>query len=809
MTNEKCKTTDGTPPHLSFRILHFLFPSHRVLCVLCGEFSCFLVLLGFATPLRAAEICSSLLPDGLGVNIHFTDPRPGEMKMLAEGGFRWVRMDFNWNGTERQAGQYDFAAYDRLMAALAPHNIRAMLILDYSNRLYDNGLSPCSDAGRAAFARWAAAAAKHFQSRGILWEMYNEPNIGFWKPKPDVQQYIKLAMEVGRALRAAAPQETYIGPATSTIDMTFLEACFQAGLLEYWSAVSVHPYRQKDPETAAAEYARLRQLIGRYAPKGKQVPILSGEWGYSAVWGKMDPAKQGRMLPRQWLTNLANDLPLSIWYDWHDDGTNPKDAEHHFGTVAHAYTAGREPVYDPKPTYLAAKTFTRTLAGLRFNKRLAVGGDGDYVLLLAEGDRQRLAVWTTAATPHCAVIPVSPGRFAVIGHTGESLPSPSAGERGLAVTLTDAPRYLVPEQPNDLLRVAAAWQRAPLEIRLPAQRGAKLALSATNPLGRPLRLSAGAGDGVEVPPGARAELATSFDVPRTVDPSPLRVELKIGGLGSVAQLTQTIATNPLSVLLLPPAGKSLCVRVENPSGEPFSGTVELTDVTGLTLSTARVPLQLDAGQRQQTVSFTMAAAAEPSYRLGVRLADSQGDVQLQVAPTALRIVDDFGRYSDQTLADAYKILPDGDRKVVSTQTLAFGSPADGPPAPGLAALKIAYRFEQGWKFIRLAPAASLRAIEGKPRELLLWVYGDGSGNTLRLRFSDATGQTFQPSGEPMRWTGWRQVRFGLDGNSAGHWGGANDGTVHYPIHWDSLLLIDGPRRATQGEVYVAGPVLEY
>ena len=65
-----------------------------------------------------------VVPDALGVNIHFTDPKPGEMEMLAGAGFRWVRMDFNWGGTERKAGEYDFGAYDRLMAALDPHGVR-------------------------------------------------------------------------------------------------------------------------------------------------------------------------------------------------------------------------------------------------------------------------------------------------------------------------------------------------------------------------------------------------------------------------------------------------------------------------------------------------------------------------------------------------------------------------------------------------------------------------------------------------------------------------------------------------------------
>src|SRR3979409_768285 len=34
---------------------------------------------------------ASRIPQGLGVNIHFTDPQPGEVKMIADAGFRWVR----------------------------------------------------------------------------------------------------------------------------------------------------------------------------------------------------------------------------------------------------------------------------------------------------------------------------------------------------------------------------------------------------------------------------------------------------------------------------------------------------------------------------------------------------------------------------------------------------------------------------------------------------------------------------------------------------------------------------------------------
>ncbi|MCZ7634596.1 MAG: hypothetical protein M5U12_00080 [Verrucomicrobia bacterium] len=95
------------------------------------------------------------------------------------------------------------------------------------------------------------------------------------------------------------------------------------------------------------------------------------------------------------------------------------------------------------------------------------------------------------------------------------------------------------------------------------------------------------------------------------------------------------------------------------------------------------------------------------------------------------------------------------------------------------------------------------------REALgLWVYGDQSGNALRLRVTDSAGQTFQPNGPRLDWTGWRWVEFELkDLKSAGHWGGANDGVARGWLHLDTLLLVDSTRDATTGTLHFAGPVL--
>jgi polysaccharide biosynthesis protein PslG len=396
----------------------------------------------------------------LGVNIHFTDAQPGEVKMIAEAGFRWVRMDFKWDLTERERGRYDFSPYERLLKSLDEFQIRALFILDYGNPLYTEDKAVRTPEARAAFARWAAAAAKHFSGRGVLWEIFNEPNIKiFWPPTPNESEYTALALEVGRAFQTAAPNEKLMGPATSGIEFRFLEACFKADLLNYWSAVSVHPYRQRSPESAAAEYALLRVMVLNYrsatdsntTANQRDIPLISGEWGYSSAWPGMNEDKQAAMLARTLLTNAANGIPLSIWYDWRDDGPDPKEPEHHFGLVRQQYRAGQSPVYDPKPAYLAARTLSEQLKGYRFVERLTVGSDDDYVMVFGNRFEQRIVAWTTSASSHPVTIPSLNGAFNLTSLNGESGGHLTSDRGRVVIQVSTAPIYLIQTGNSDTL----------------------------------------------------------------------------------------------------------------------------------------------------------------------------------------------------------------------------------------------------------------------------------------------------------------------------------------------------------------------
>jgi hypothetical protein len=347
----------------------------------------------FPASVFASAFPEPVLPAGVGVNIHFTQGHEHDLDMISAAGFKFVRMDFNWAATERVEGSYDWSAYDELTANLERRGIRPYYILDYSNPLYEKE-SPSQPASIAAFARWAAAAAGHFQGRRVVWEIWNEPNGTFWKPNPNVGQYTALALATCQAVRKADPRAIIIAPASSGFPWRFLETVLNSGVLAYLDGVSVHPYRSSPPETVAGDYQRLRELIAHCAPKGRKIPILSGEWGYSSYTKGVSLQTQADFIARQQLFNLLSGVPVSIWYDWKNDGQNPANVHENSGTVTYDLKL--------KPAYVAIQTLTRELSGYRISGRYDTGNKADFMLVLTNTEGAvKLAAWTVDK-PHLA-----------------------------------------------------------------------------------------------------------------------------------------------------------------------------------------------------------------------------------------------------------------------------------------------------------------------------------------------------------------------------------------------------------------------
>ena len=228
-------------------------------------------------------------------------------------------------------------------------------------------------------------------------------------------RFNQLAIATGKTVKQHSPDTPLLGPGAFPGFTAFVESFAQSGALEYLDAFSVHPYRNCDwPEHALPGWSSLRQALSGGSRKrssnsshrrgvanntrddsdssrGATIPLVSSEWGYSALWptavmrkneGKdiFDPASptgcdealQAKFLPRMWLTNLMQGVRLSIWYNFKDGrlASGAGADQSHFGlvradpapsTAEGGQTEGYH--WPPKQGFFAARAFTRLLAG--------------------------------------------------------------------------------------------------------------------------------------------------------------------------------------------------------------------------------------------------------------------------------------------------------------------------------------------------------------------------------------------------------------------------------------------------------------
>jgi polysaccharide biosynthesis protein PslG len=250
------------------------------------------------------------------------------------------------------------------------------------------------------------------------------------------------------SIEQIAPNETFIGPGLLHDHLNFLEETFKNNLLTYWDAISVHPYRHdKSPETVSTHYSQFKDLIKKYNSSSNNIPVISGEWGYPKVsWGGIsyNEDKQARFLARQWLFNLSQNIPISIWFEW-KESSNPDMG---WGVVRSKYYSGRNPVYDPKPAYHAAKTLATSLKDYSFSRRIMYGSGADYILefenVVQSGSSRAYVVWRDASNSTKLNLPIMSGKFNVISHLGKSLGTVSAQSQGIPIEVTSGPKYLIP-----------------------------------------------------------------------------------------------------------------------------------------------------------------------------------------------------------------------------------------------------------------------------------------------------------------------------------------------------------------------------
>ena len=746
---------------------------------------------------------SLVVPDCLGVNIHFSGRDQAQVDKISNGGFGFIRMDFTWGSQEREKGVYDFSSRDELLQTLEARGLRPIYILDYGNGLYDNGKPLFSDEGRAAFAAYAKAATEHFKGRGVVWELWNEPSGGPERGGYSPEGYVKLAKAVYTAMKQADPGCILLGPSLAGWNFSWFEDTCKEGLLNYVDGISLHPYGAPKPEDVVEYYDSIRTIIKKYAPKGREYPLVSSEWGYPEFSGGISLDQHSQYIVRSFLTNMLQAVPISIWYDWRDDDRQIKDTrpemEFHFGVL---YNDFKE-----KPTYYAMKTLTTELKGYAFSRRLQAQSDDDYLLLFSKNGDSRLAAWTVAE-PHTISIPVDAKTVTVVSLMGEKK-RVEVKDGMLDIDLGESVQYIEPDTQSDRWAAEAAWN---ITGRVVFQRGMTVLIikSNTNGLDKDCELLSSGGDLMSIASTLKQVQHGNFVLSRPYvwdgSAKPVIISsLSVEGIDKPLVRTVELDTSELpSVDILPPADGKLFISINRPAcnlDDAFSGKLFLSCAKGINFDNNCISYKLLPGQTRQILSVNLKDRPEPMFSFACTLLDKDGYTILRTSPKRYSIVETFSEGKPGETIPGYNTKYTGDDE--SSASFTYEKSPKGSPFNICARLE--YLIPKIWKPMLVSPTEPV-SIPDKPKYLRAWVMGDQNRGSTKLRIEDAGGQVFQPNYGFTDFNDWRYMDVDLICKRSNHWGGKNDGRIQYPIKWNSIFVVESVDGKIQGAIHL-GPMM--
>ncbi len=414
---------------------------------------------------ESAEPRRPTFAESVGFNTHYRSTVDRKaLELLAGIGVTQVRNDLAWNQIEKERGVYDFegAGYDTFVEACEKLGLRILFVLDYGNSLYGENRAVVDGEGRRAFAAFAAAVAKRYGGRGHDWEIWNEPNVAkFWGSKeggPDTVAYSELVKAVAPALRKADPEARI---AAGALFFTFADSIETGGYgiagprflkevaatdaLSLVDEVTLHLYRPDQPEGALEDIELAQQIL---KDAGHDVPVTSGEWGYStydpnvppeglAFLPPVSPERQASYYARMLLLNFANGLTRSIIYKNVDKrDPSPGHIEHHWGITTAKL--------DKKPSYDALKTALKMVGDAPVPERLDLASK-EYQLRFKKPDGAHvIALWAEQKATWTLKAEAPTGDERVVGRDGDDI-TPEGLADGVEFTLESdqGPIYLV------------------------------------------------------------------------------------------------------------------------------------------------------------------------------------------------------------------------------------------------------------------------------------------------------------------------------------------------------------------------------
>jgi len=202
---------------------------------------------------------------------------PEDYMFLYAVGAQWIRQTFRWDSINPAPGEWDFDRFDRVMDFADEHRIKVIAVLAYDVGWIHTDRKPARYIDKdqlAYYLEYVAQTVTHYKGRVDAWEIWNEPNVTFWKGSN--QEFYRLCLAAIPLIKEIDPETPVLVGATFRVPSKFIHGLIDSRVLEAADALSIHPYGINPAETARLIQKAI-SIVEENHP-GKQVWIT--EIGY-------------------------------------------------------------------------------------------------------------------------------------------------------------------------------------------------------------------------------------------------------------------------------------------------------------------------------------------------------------------------------------------------------------------------------------------------------------------------------------------------------------------------------------------------
>jgi len=277
--------------------------------------------------------------------------------------------------------------------------------------------------------RFTKRVAEHYKGRVAAWEVWNEPDIGFWPDLGDTFAGLQKAAYLG--FKAGDPDLPVLQGSFCRGYCAFDESLFESGLAEYFDIFNWHIYAP--PAAYRGVLSRYLELLERY--KCADRPVWLSEAGIRLEADEPDgelsadlERLQAEFVPKSFASSLAAGVDRHFFFVYPfylENGVQ-------FGALHKDLS--------PRPGFVAIAAALDALGDARYLGKYEVGTDKVTILAFDSGEGVVLVAWADEGAS--VDLDLGTDGFTLSDEIGRRTPATSPGGKYTA-ELTSAPVYLM------------------------------------------------------------------------------------------------------------------------------------------------------------------------------------------------------------------------------------------------------------------------------------------------------------------------------------------------------------------------------